>query len=173
MIMTNDASNMGFVGLTPNFPSKVVPVELTSKHVNGNILCKAGSYMAHYGDVEIETDFDFNPCRACFGGNGFIRQQLKGNGTVFLAATGTIMQKVLEEGEKIVIDTNCVLAWAETCEMTLQSAGGCCGMAVGGEGVLNTQLEGPGLVMVQSMSMEKFKLACAPRPNTVNSREHE
>ena len=74
------------------------------------------------------------------------------------------MQKVLEAGEKIVVDTECVLAWAEGVEMEIQSAGGCCAMLGGGEGLFNTCFVGPGLVMVSSMSKEKYQIAVAPAP---------
>ncbi|GMI25608.1 hypothetical protein TeGR_g4380 [Tetraparma gracilis] len=164
MVMENTQQTMGFVGLTPNFPGKVIPVDLASDAVSGTLLCKAGAYMAHFGEVEIETDFDCNPFRACCGGAGFVRQQLAGTGTVFLNSTGTIMQKTLAEGEKIVVDTNAVLAWADGVDMDLQSAGGCCGCALGGEGVFNTVFTGPGLVMVSSMTLDQYRVAVAPEP---------
>ena len=165
MRLENTQQELGFVGLTPNFPSKVIPVDLSSPMVNGTLQCKAGAYMAHFGEVEIQTDFDCNPCRACCGGAGFVRQELVGTGTVFLNSSGTIMQKELVEGEKIVVDTNCVLAWAQGVEMELQSAGGCCGMALGGEGVFNTVFTGPGLVMVTSMNQNQYQVAVAPEPS--------
>ena len=161
--LENNADEKGFIGLTPNFPSKVIPIEMTSKYVQGKICCKAGSYMAHYGEIEILTDFDCNPFKACCGGAGFVRQELVGNGTVFLNATGTIMQKCLEPGEKIVVDTNCVLAWQSDVAMELQAAGGCCAMCLGGEGMFNTAFVGPGLVIVQSMNQDTFRAAVAPR----------
>ncbi|GMI16164.1 hypothetical protein TrLO_g5329 [Triparma laevis f. longispina] len=163
MIMTNTQEELGFVGLTPNFPAKVIPVDLGA--INENYLhCQAGAYMAHYGEVEIETNLECNPFKACCGGAGFVQQGLKGTGTVFLNSTGTIMQKVLEEGEKIVVDTDCVLAWAEGVDMEIQSAGGCCAMVGGGEGLFNTVFVGPGLVMVSSMTKEKYQIAVAPEP---------
>ena len=70
MIFTNTQEDLGFVGLTPNFPSKVIPVDLNSDTVNRALICKAGSYMAHYGEVEIETNLECNPCKACCGGGG-------------------------------------------------------------------------------------------------------
>ncbi len=164
MTFHNDQEQLGFVGLTPNFPSKVIPVELKSESVGGKLVCLAGSYMAHYGEVEIETELQCNPFKACCGGAGFVQQSLVGDGTVFLNSTGTIMQKVLEDGEKIVVDTDCVLAWADGVEMEIQSAGGCCGACLGGEGLFNTVFKGPGLVMVSSMNAKKYQIAVAPEP---------
>ena len=165
MVFENTQEELGFIGLTPNFPGKVIPVDLSDANVDGKLICKAGSYFAHYGEVEIETDFDCNPCKACCGGAGFVRQGLVGTGTVFLASTGTVMQKVLGEGEKIVVDTNSVLAWAEGVDMELQTVGNCCGVALGGEGLYNTVFKGPGLVMVSSMNLHQYKVAVAPEPH--------
>ncbi len=65
-----------------------------------------------------------------------MRQKLEGDGTVFLAGTGTIVQKILAEGETILADTNCVMAFAKSCKMDLRRAGGVLGILGGGEGHL-------------------------------------
>jgi uncharacterized protein (AIM24 family) len=45
--------------MTPNFPtSKVVPVDLSSPHVNGKLIAQKGAFMASYGDVNIGISFD-------------------------------------------------------------------------------------------------------------------
>jgi uncharacterized protein (AIM24 family) len=84
---------------------------------------------------------------------GLVRQKLEGNGTAFLGATGTIVQKVLDHNETILIDTNCILAYAETCTFDLKKTGGIVNWIGGGEGIFNSSLKGPGLVVVQSMNM--------------------
>ena len=101
-------------------------------------------------------DLDCNPCRACFGGTGLIRQKLVGTGTAFIEGLGTVVQKVLADGEKIIVDTNCVLAWAETVDVSYRRAGTIMGMVGGGEGIFNTVLTGPGLIIVQSFTVEQL-----------------
>ena len=76
-----------------------------------------------------------------------------GTGTAFLGATGTIVQKVLDANETILIDTNCLLAYAETCTFDLKKTGGVMNWIGGGEGFFNSTIKGPGLVVVQSMNM--------------------
>jgi uncharacterized protein (AIM24 family) len=78
-----------------------------------------------------------------------------------IAASGTIIQKVLVEGETIIIDSNCVLAFAQSCKLDIRRAGGIGGMIGGGEGIFNTTLTGPGLVLVQSMNELTFRDALA------------
>jgi len=88
-----------------------------------------------------------------------VRQKIEGTGLALISANGTIIQKVLAPGETIIIDTNCILAFAESCKLDLRRAGGIGGMIGGGEGIFNTTLTGPGLVLVQSMNEVTFREA--------------
>jgi len=148
-----------FLALTPSFPTaKVVPVDLSSPDVNGKLIAQKGAFMASYGYVEVSASFDFS-ITACCGGVGLVRQKLKGTGTAFLTATGTIVQKSLADGEIFLADTDCILAFAKSVSIDIRKSGGIVGMIGGGEGIFNTVLTGPGLVLIQSMNETKFKKA--------------
>eukprot|EP00536_Pseudo-nitzschia_multiseries_P006164 jgi/Psemu1/318828/estExt_fgenesh1_pm.C_1280002 len=150
----NNQQQPGYAALTTNQPlAKVVPVEMSSTSVGGTLIVQQGAYMASYGDVQISFDCDCNLMRCCCGGMGLIRQKLTGTGTAFLAATGTIVQKVLEPGEVLLVDTNCLLAYSDTCTFDLKQAGNIVGWIGGGEGIFNASVKGPGLAIVQSMNM--------------------
>ena len=118
---------------------------------------KHGSFFASLGDAKVSFDIDCNPCTACCGGQGCVRQSLRGTGTAFLTAMGTILSKDLGPGETIVIDTNSLVAWADTTELKINTAGGLCTCCCAGEGMFNTTITGPGRVYMQSMSKEKFQ----------------
>jgi uncharacterized protein (AIM24 family) len=153
-------TNPGFVAMTPNFPTaKIVPVNISNPNVNGTLITQSGAFMASYGDVRIATSLDCNFMRCCCSGLGLIRQKVFGTGTVFLAGTGTIVQKVLEPGEVIIVDSNCIMAYADTCTLDLKRTGGVLGIIGSGEGFFNTTLTGPGLVIVQSMNETVFREA--------------
>lgn len=160
---TNTGVNgIGYAHLTPNEPlGKVIPVDLSSPQVNGALIAQQGTYMGSSGDVSVSFSCDFNFMRCCCGGVGLVRQKIVGSGTVFLGATGTIVQKMLGPGEVMVIDTNCILAFSESCKLDIKRAGGILGMAGGGEGIFNTTLTGPGLAIVQSMNHQMFLDALA------------
>jgi uncharacterized protein (AIM24 family) len=130
----------------------------------GEIITKSGAYMGSIGEVKITADCDCNCCSCCCGGMGFIRQSAKGSGTVFLNAGGTVVQKVLAPGETIVVDTNSIVGFQESVTFGLKRTGGCCVCCFGGEGLFNTTLTGPGLVILQSMSFQKYQQAVAPKP---------
>ncbi len=65
----NNTDSPGYAGLVTNDPlAKVVPVEMGSPEVGGNLIVQSGAYMAHYGDVQIGMDCDCNLVRCCCGG---------------------------------------------------------------------------------------------------------
>lgn len=150
----------GFVALTPSFPAKIVPVDLNT--CGNHLIAKGGSYMAHLGKVDLVADFDCNCSKCCCGGMGFARQSLKGDGTVFLTGGGTIVMKVLQANESLIVDTTSIVGFQSSVKLAIKKAGGCCTMCCGGEGLFNSVLTGPGLVIIQSMSFEKYKHAVAP-----------
>ena len=143
-----------YVGLTPNRPAKVLPLVLGGRRFLG----KKGMYFASTGQVDVDFNMDLNPVTCCCGGQGMIRQVLKGDGIAFIGAMGVLTHKVLAPGEKLIVDTNSVVAWEETVEYGVKkNSGGLCMCCCGGEGFFSTQLTGPGEVYVQSYSHAKFK----------------
>ena len=110
---SNDSNADAVVGLTPNFPAKIIPLLLTP---NVAYRCKQGAYMASYGQVFIDYNINCSPTSCC-DGIGCIRQVVRGDGTAFLAAMGTLMTKELAAGERIKVDTDSVVAWTENAEL--------------------------------------------------------
>jgi len=161
-VFHNDQRDEGFVSLTPSFPAKVIPVDLTT--VGQKLIAKGGAYMSHVGDVSLAATWDCCPTTCWFGGMGIARQGITGTGTVFLEAGGVVLTKVLAAGEVLVVDTDSIVAFQETVilNVRLQSSVGMC--CLGGEGCFNTTLTGPGLVILQSMSFGKYRAAVAPPP---------
>lgn len=144
----------GYLGLTPNFPAKIIPVDLGA--AGGKIRCREGAYVAGLEGATPSYDTDCNCMTCCFGGQGCIRQTVEGNGISFLAAGGAIVTKELADGEELILDTNALLAWHETVDLTVKM-NGCCTCCCGGEGMFNTVVHGPGKVWLQSMSIHKTK----------------
>lgn len=157
----NDNNKDGYLGVTPKFPAKIIPVSLPS--VNKRLIAKRGAYMSAMGNADITCDLNCTSAGCC-GGLGICRQNIRGDGVVFLAAGGTILTKKLKEGEKIRIDTDAIVGYEESLKFGINFSGNLCAMCFGGEGCFNTSVEGPGLVILQSMSFEKFQAAVAPPP---------
>lgn len=162
VFLVNNMPDRGYVGLTPNFPAKIIPIKFGS-HVTteSSMIAKGGAYMSQLGDVDLSCDLNCGLATLCGAGIGCCRQRISGpDGTVaFLNAGGTIVYKRLEPGETVTIDTGSVVGFEDTATLGMAfngKIGTCC---FGGEGCFSTTLTGPGRVYLQSMSSERFRAA--------------
>jgi uncharacterized protein (AIM24 family) len=166
----SEKREQGYVALTPNYPSKIIPVDLSK--IGGVLTAQAGSWMAHYNDVSVSSDCHCG-LQCCCGGMGFVTQELKGKGMAFLNAGGTILTRELQANESILVDTQSVVAYSNKVKTSLATTGGCLSCCCGGEGMFNTKLTGPGTVYLQSMPFQKYKLSVAPPMGIPNDNQGE
>jgi uncharacterized protein (AIM24 family) len=83
----------------------------------------------------------------------------------FLHAGGTIIQKDLR-GEKLRVDTGCIVGFSRGIDYDIQMAGGLKSMFFGGEGLFLATLGGVGRVWLQSLPFSRLAdriIAHAPR----------
>lgn len=156
---TNKNQMPACVTLAPSFPAKIIPIDLSR---SGEVMVNPGLYLAHIGDVHVTFHFVKNLMAGCFGGSGFLLLKIKGTGTVFLNGGGTIMEKILAPGEVLLMDTDALVGFAGSANYSVQTTGGCITCCCGGEGLFNTKITGPGLVMVQSMPLRRLQESIAP-----------
>lgn len=149
------------MGITPDFPAKIIPVNLGSLG-ESNLISKSGAYLSSIGEVQVTANCDCGITGCCIRGMGCLRQSSKGTGTVFLEAGGTVLTRVLGEGEKIVVDSDSIVGFQDTVQLGWQLNGGPCTWCFGGEGCCNLTMQGPGTVMIQSMSRGKYMAVMAP-----------
>jgi uncharacterized protein (AIM24 family) len=90
-----------------------------------------------------------------FGGEGFILQELTGNGMAFLHAGGTIVKKELNN-ETLLIDTGCVVAFSSHLNYEIQKSGSLKTMMFGSEGMFLATISGTGTVYVQSLPFSRM-----------------
>ncbi len=101
-----------------------------------------------------------------FGGEGFILQKLFGDGLVFLHASGTLIELELAAGERLRVDTGCLVAMQPTVSYDIQLVPGVKTALFGGEGLFFMQLTGPGKVILQTLPFSRLAdriIAAAPR----------
>src|SRR3546814_14984388 len=75
------------------------------------------------------------------------------------------MERQLAAGERIDVDTGCVVAYHASVDMDVKSVGGIKSMLFGGEGMFLAPLTGPGTVWLQSLPFSRLAgrlLAAAP-----------
>lgn len=160
----NEGTTPGFVALTPSIPATVIPLNLDA--LGNSVLCSRHAFLASINpDVKLTVGVvPAVSCMACcFSGMTPVMQNVKGTGWVFLTAFGTVLQKILGPGEEIVVDTDSVVAVANSVAVDVRMTGGCSTVCCSGEGLFNTALKGPGLVILNSMPLPKLH-RLFPRP---------
>lgn len=157
----NNTNTLQHIGLTPNFPAKIVPINLNE--FGGRVTIKSRAFMCA---LNCTPNFSYRFAGAaagCCGGQGFILNDINGDGMAFLNASGTVLMRNLAAGEELVCDQTSVVAFQSTVGFSIRRAGGCLMCCCGGEGLFNSVLTGPGIVVLQSMPIEKIAAALAFR----------
>jgi uncharacterized protein (AIM24 family) len=69
-------------------------------------------------------------------------QKLEGDGMAFVHSGGYVVEKELQPGEILKIDTGCIVAFTQTVSYDIQFVGGIKNTIFGGEGLFFAQLQG-------------------------------
>ena len=91
-----------------------------------------------------------------FGGEGFILQDISGNGYAFLEVDGDQVVKELAPGEVLKVDTGNVVAFDKSVRYEIETVKGFGNIFFGGEGLFLTKLTGPGRVVLQTQNFNDF-----------------
>ena len=91
-----------------------------------------------------------------FGGEGFIMERLQGDGLCFVHAGGTVHALDLGPGEKLRVDTGCLVAVQPGVDYDIQFVGKIKTALFGGEGLFFASLTGPGKVWLQSLPFSRL-----------------
>ena len=165
----NSANRKQRVAFGAPYPGKIIPIDL-SQH-NGRFMCQKDSFLCAARGVEIEVAFTKKIGAGLFGGEGFILQRLRGDGLAFVHAGGTLIEKRLQPGEKLKIDTGCLAAFEETVDYDIEFVGGFKNALFGGEGLFMATVTGPGLVYVQSLPLSRLADRIVAASRVGGSRE--
>lgn len=151
---TNDEKEgKGQVAFAAPYPGQIVPVALAE--LGGELLCQKDAFLCAARGTEISVAFSRKLGVGLFGGEGFVLQRLRGSGHAFLHAGGTLMVRELR-GEKLRVDTGCVVAFQPGVEYDIERSGGLKSMLFGGEGMFLTTLSGHGKVWLQSLPFARL-----------------
>ncbi|MNM70975.1 hypothetical protein D3C81_826200 [compost metagenome] len=106
--------------------------------------------------MQIGVQFQRKIMTGLFGGEGFIMQKLEGDGWVFIHAGGCVVERELAAGERLDVDTGCIVAYHPTVDMDVRRVKGIRSVLFGGEGVFLATLTGPGKVWLQSLPFSRL-----------------
>lgn len=150
---TNNSKSESFAAFTAPYPGTIVPLDLG---LTGDILCQREAFLCAAKGTELSANLVKNVGAGLFGGEGFVLQRLSGNGIAFIHAGGAIIEKNLEAGEKIQVDTGCLVAFSHTVDYSIKRIRGVTNMALGGEGAFLATLTGVGKVYIQNMPFSRL-----------------
>ena len=159
---TNKRADKKHVAFGAPYPGKIVAVDLDE--VNNELICQKEAFLCAALGTEISITFQKKLGAGLFGGEGFILEKLRGDGNVFIHAGGMVIEKRLQ-GEKLMVDTGCIVAFETSIQYDIQRAGGLKSMIFGGEGLFFATLQGTGRVWLQSLPFSRLAdriLAHAP-----------
>lgn len=161
---TNTTGIRRTVWFAAKYPGKILPLDLLD--YAGKLICQKDSFLCAAKGVNIGIEFNRKLGTGLFGGEGFIMQKLEGDGQVYVHAGGTVVQRELQMGETLRIDTGCLVAMTSGVQYDIQFVGGIKNTLFGGEGLFFATLRGPGHVWIQSLPFSRLAdniVAAAPR----------
>lgn len=141
-----------FIAVSSSFPGKILAIDVSEKP----IIAQKRAFLAREESVNMSIFFQRKLCAGFFGGEGFIMQKFNGSGIVFLEIDGSLIEKDLMVGETILLDTGYLAAMEESVKFEVVSVKGLGNALLGGEGLFNTKVTGPGKVWIQSAPINKF-----------------
>jgi uncharacterized protein (AIM24 family) len=142
------------VAFASPYPGKIIPLDL--KRYQNRIVCQKDAFLCAAKGVTIGIALQKKIGTALFGGEGFIMQQLDGDGLIFVHAGGTIVEKELQAGETVRVDTGCLVALTQSVHYDIEFVGGVTSAIFGGEGFFFATLQGPGHVWLQSLPFSRL-----------------
>lgn len=150
----NTARDRQKVAFAAPYPGRILAADLS--RWGGSIICQKDSFLCAARGIEIEVAFTKKLGAGLFGGEGFILQRLEGDGLAFIHAGGTLLERDLESGEVLMVDTGCLAAFASSVDYDIQFVGGFKNALLGGEGIFLARLKGPGKVYLQSLPLSRL-----------------
>lgn len=153
-VYTNAGRGKERVSFASPYPGKIVPLDLSE--LDGKIICQKDAFLCAAKGVSVGIAFQRKLGTGFFGGEGFIMQKIEGDGLAFVHAGGVIVEKVLQPGEVLRVDTGCLVAMTQTVDYDIEFVKGVKTALFGGEGLFFATLRGPGRVWLQSLPFSRM-----------------
>jgi len=153
-VFLNRANGKRKLAFGAPYPGRIVAVHLAE--IGGELITQKDSFLAAAKGVSIGIAFQRKLGAGLFGGEGFIMQRLQGDGWAFVHAGGMLMQRDLQAGETLRIDTGCIVAFQPSVSYDIQYVGKIKSAIFGGEGLFFATLRGPGRIWLQSLPLSRL-----------------
>lgn len=150
---TNQGWGKKHVAFSAPYPGTIVPLNLPQ--LGGRVIVQKDAFLCAAMGTKISITFSKKLGAGFFGGEGFILQQLEGDGKAFIHAGGTVIERQLNN-ETLRVDTGCIVGFETSVDYSIEQAGNLRSMVFGGEGLFLATLRGTGKVWLQSMPVRKL-----------------
>lgn len=151
---TNTQYGKKKVSFASPYPGKIIPMFLPN--LGGKVICQKDAFLCAAKGVSIGIEFQRKLGTGLFGGEGFIMEKLEGDGMAFLHACGHVIEKDLQPGEVLKVDTGCIVGFTSNVNYDIQFVGGIKNTLFGGEGLFFATLTGPGKVWIQTLPISRL-----------------
>jgi uncharacterized protein (TIGR00266 family) len=151
---TNEGQGKKKVSFAAPYTGKIIPLDLSL--LGGHIIAQKDAFLCAAKGVSIGIHFQRKLGTGLFGGEGFIMQKIEGDGMAFCHAGGYIIERTLQPGEILKVDTGCVVAYQPSVDFDIEFVRGIKNFMFGGEGLFFARLKGPGKVWLQSLPISRL-----------------
>jgi uncharacterized protein (AIM24 family) len=148
----------GLVGLAGTLPGELRAIELDGSRA---WFAEKDAFVA--AEASVDFDIAFSGLRQGLrGGEGLVLEKFTGRGTLLIAGAGNFIElNPASYGGKIQVHTGCLVAFEDTVNYGVERIGALNAKTImsgllGGNGFSMATLEGDGLVILQSMTMESL-----------------
>ncbi len=141
------------ITIASTFPGSILALDVGGGR---EYICQKSAFLCAEPSVELSVEVMKKMSGGMFGGEGFILQRLRGDGTAFVELDGSVREMTLERGQRLKVDTGHVAVFESTVSYNVETVKGFKNIVFGGEGMFLTVLEGPGKVWLQTMTLPGF-----------------
>jgi len=174
-IFANQGRQQRDIAFAAPYPGHVVAIELSD--FGGQIICQKDAFLCGARGIDVDIAFQRKLGVGFFGGEGFILQRISsrdGRGMAFIHAGGSVLNRKLEAGQTLRVDTGCLVAFESTVQYDIEFVGGIKNKLFGGEGLFYAVLRGPGNVWMQTLPFSRLAdRIYAAAPQTGNKHVDE
>ncbi|ONK67532.1 uncharacterized protein A4U43_C05F1020 [Asparagus officinalis] len=169
IVLSNSGGDNGYVGIAAPSPARILPIDLAN--FGGEILIQPDAFLCSVNDVTIKSSVDLRARNVFSGSEVFLKQKLVGQGLAFLVGCGSVVQKILDVGEVVVVDVACIVAMTSTIDFQLKQSNPVRRTIFGGETQFTASLTGPGIVFIQSLPFHRLSQRIARAVTPPGMRE--
>ncbi|MCX6315275.1 MAG: TIGR00266 family protein [Sphingobacteriales bacterium] len=151
---TNTSAGKKRVSFAAPYTGKIIAFDL--QQLGGKVIAQKDAFLCAAKGVSIGIEFQKKLGTGIFGGEGFIMEKLEGDGLAFAHAGGYVIERELQAGEILKVDTGCVVAYTPSVDFDVEFISGIKNWMFGGEGLFFAILKGPGKVWLQSLPISRL-----------------